>query len=54
MKNGKMLFWIDIPKQRIKEFNKAEVKEYWRQLGDRKDDDEDDKPRKRGQKKTDL
>lgn len=33
MRNGNCLFWVDIPKQRIKEFTKAEIKEYRAQTG---------------------
>jgi hypothetical protein len=53
MRNGKMLFWVDIPKQRMKEFTKAEVKEYYKELGKRSDDD-GEKPKRTRTRKTDL
>lgn len=52
MRNGKMLFWLDIAHQRIKEFSKAEVKEYWKQVGN--NPEEPTKKRTRGNKKSDL
>lgn len=52
MRNGKMLFWMDIPHQRIKEFTRAEVREYYKQLGTPEEGTEIKK--KRGIKKSDL
>lgn len=51
LQEGKMLFWVDIPKQRTREFNKAEVKEYMNQLSKARSEDDNKKPRKRN---TDL
>jgi hypothetical protein len=50
MDNGKMLFWVDIPKQRMKEFNKTEIKEYMAQIREANPQDE---PIKR-KRKSDL
>lgn len=50
MREGKMLFWVDMEKQRLKEFTKTEVKEYWEQIGDR--DPSEKKPKR--ERKTDL
>ena len=49
MDAGKMLFWVDIPKQRMKEFTKPEAKEYMLQIKKA----EDTEPIKR-KRKTDL
>lgn len=34
MRNGNCLFWVDVPRQRMKEFTHAEVKEYRAQTGE--------------------
>lgn len=48
MKEGKMLFWVDIEKQRMKEFTKTEVKKYMAQIqGDDEDEEENPKEKKR-------
>ena len=50
--NGKMLFWVDIDKQRMKEFTKGEVAAYRREAGE---EDEDPKERMKKRKaKSDL
>jgi hypothetical protein len=36
---GKMLFWVDIPRQRMKEFSKSEVKAYMDQLGNKTEEE---------------
>jgi hypothetical protein len=36
---GKMLFWADVPRQRLKEFSKAEVKAYMDQLGNKTEEE---------------
>jgi hypothetical protein len=50
MDRGKMLFWLDIPRQRMKEFNKTEIKEYYEQTGEPDPEEPKQKPKKR----TDL
>lgn len=37
MRDGKMLFWVDLKKQTIKEFTKAQVKEYMDQVTETKE-----------------
>lgn len=50
MKDGKMLFWVDIARQTAREFTRAEVKEYLKQTQDSKPEE---KSYKRN-KKSDL
>ena len=53
LREGKCLFWVDIEKQSMKEFSKAEVSEYMAQLGISRDSGEEtDKPKKK--RSTDL
>lgn len=48
---GKCLFWVDIPKQNLKEFNKTQVDEYYLQIGGT---NEETKPTVKKPKKNDL
>jgi hypothetical protein len=49
---GKVLFWVDIPHQRMKEFSKSEVKEYMAQV--RETGTEQSAEQRKKNRKTDL
>lgn len=52
---GKVLFWVDIKKQRMVEFTKSEVDDYYEQLGHKNpDDDEKNIKPKKTKRKSDL
>lgn len=51
MREGKALFWVDIPRQKATEFTKSEIADYKEQAGER---ETNNKPNKNKKKKTDL
>lgn len=51
LSHGKTLFWVDLAKQSMKEFSKAEVLEYKSQFSVSDDDPVDKEPKKKAEKK---